>query len=104
FTGRRSDHWIAVMVSFEDHFSEQASEYAVYRPGYPDALFQFLASIAPQRELAWDVGTGSGQAARSLARFFRRVYATDASAEQIARSLPGEQVDFRVERAEDVSL
>jgi SAM-dependent methyltransferase len=92
------------MASFEDHFSEQAGEYAAYRPGYPDALFAYLASLAPQRELAWDVGTGSGQAARSLRRYFRRVYATDASAEQIARSLPGEQVEFRVERAEDVGL
>jgi SAM-dependent methyltransferase len=92
------------MTSFEDYFSEQAREYARYRPQYPSELFVYLASISPGRQLAWDCGTGNGQAARELARHFKRVIATDASSDQIAQALPHERIDYRVERAEEVRL
>ncbi len=92
------------MTSFEDHFSKQAGEYAQYRPQYPGELFVYLASISPSRQLAWDCGTGNGQAARELARHFNRVIATDASSDQIAQAVPHERIDYRVERAEEVSL
>lgn len=46
-----------------DHFSRQAPDYAKYRPGYPEALFSWLADRTPGHDLAWDVGCGSGQAA-----------------------------------------
>jgi hypothetical protein len=70
-------------MSFEDHFSQLAQGYAAYRPTYPNALFDYLASIAPDRQLAWDCGTGSGQAALALANHFQRVVATDASPDQL---------------------
>ena len=92
------------MTTFEDYFSQQSSEYARYRPHYPDDLFAYLASIAPARRLAWDCGTGSGQAAADLARYFERVYATDASQEQIANAAPHARIDYRVEPAESPSL
>ncbi len=92
------------MASFEDHFSKGARDYARYRPQYPGELFAYLASISPGRRLAWDCGTGNGQAALELARHFERVVATDASADQIAQAFLHERVDYRVERAEDVSL
>ena len=92
------------MASFEDHFSKQAREYALYRPQYPGELFDYLASISPGRQLAWDCGTGNGQAAQELARHFDRVMATDASADQIAQAAAHERIDYRVERAEAVSL
>ena len=92
------------MLSFEDHFSEYAREYAKNRPHYPGELFEYLASIAPSRKLAWDCGTGNGQAAQALARHFERVVATDASQDQIAQTVAHERIDYRVERAEDVSL
>ena len=63
-----------------------------------------MASIAPGRHLAWDCGTGNGQAARSLARHFDRVIATDASSEQLAHAVPHPNIEYRVERAEDVNL
>lgn len=68
---------------FKDLFSSGAGDYARFRPRYPDALFDYLASIAPARELAWDSGTGSGQAAGSLARRFKCVIATDPSRKQL---------------------
>lgn len=89
---------------FEDHFSKQSQVYAQHRPTYPEEIYAYLASIAPGRSLAWDCGTGSGQAAVGLARHFDRVYATDASAEQIAHAHPHERVEYGVEPAEHVSL
>ncbi|MEJ8566672.1 class I SAM-dependent methyltransferase [Elongatibacter sediminis] len=90
--------------SFKDHFSGHAGDYAVFRPEYPAELFDWLASRAPGRHLAWDVATGNGQAARVLARYFERVVASDASAEQIAQATGPAHVDFRVEPAEGSSL
>lgn len=89
---------------FEDHFSKQSQLYAQYRPKYPEEIYAFLASIAPGHSLAWDCGTGNGQAAIGLAKHFDKVYATDASAEQIARAAPHEKVEYCVEPAEHVSL
>ena len=70
----------------EDHFSRQASLYARHRPRYPARLFSYLAAVAPGHRLAWDCGTGSGQAAVGLAEHFEQVVATDLSAEQIAHA------------------
>lgn len=88
----------------KDYFSAQASAYARYRPRYPRGLFDFIASQCAAHEQAWDVATGSGQAAHALARHFRRVIATDASAKQIASAVPHERVTYRIEPAEATSL
>jgi SAM-dependent methyltransferase len=90
--------------SFEDHFSKQSEQYAQYRPKYPDEIYAYLASISPGRSLAWDCGTGNGQAALGLAKYFDKVHATDASAEQISRAQLHEKVEYHVEPAEHVSL
>jgi len=91
-------------VSFRDHFSRAAADYATFRPHYPDALFDFLASRTAGRDLAWDCGTGSGQAALGLARHFNRVVATDASAAQIAYATPHSGVEYGVATAERSGL
>ena len=91
-------------MSFADHFSGVASEYAAFRPRYPDALFEFLAREAPGRDEAWDAGTGSGQAAIGLARHFRHVTATDASVAQIEHATPHPRVGYRVAPAERSGL
>jgi SAM-dependent methyltransferase len=70
--------------AFKDHFSHGSADYARGRPEYPEALFDFLANLPAARDAAWDCGTGTGQAARSLAARFRTVAATDASASQAA--------------------
>ena len=70
-------------MPFKDHFSTQAADYAKYRPHYPPALFEYLASIAPAKKVAWDCGTGNGQAALGLALHFEMVIATDPSEKQI---------------------
>ncbi len=87
-------------MTFKDHFSRQAADYAKFRPGYPQELFDYLGSISPSRQLAWDCGTGSGQAAIALASVFDRVIATDASEKQIASATQHERVEYGVAQAE----
>ncbi|HSB01840.1 MAG TPA: class I SAM-dependent methyltransferase [Anaerolineales bacterium] len=89
---------------FEDHFSGHSQQYAQYRPHYPDEIYAYLASLAPGHSLAWDCGTGNGQAALGLANYFDKIHATDASAEQIALAYSHDKVDYHVEPAEHVSL
>ncbi|HYK82951.1 MAG TPA: class I SAM-dependent methyltransferase [Gemmatimonadales bacterium] len=83
-------------VAFEDHFSGIATAYARARPSYPAALFAALAALAPGRDLAWDAGTGNGQAAHGLAAHFRAVVATDPSANQLAAAPPHSRIAFRL--------
>jgi SAM-dependent methyltransferase len=87
-------------MTFKDHFSKQATDYAKFRPGYPQELFAYLGRVAPSRQLAWDCGTGNGQAAVALASVFDRVIATDASEKQISEAQPHERVAYRVAPAE----
>ncbi len=91
-------------MTFKDHFSVAAVDYARYRPRYPSALFDWLAAQSPGHDLVWDAATGSGQAAVELAARFARVIATDPSAAQIERAVPHPQVEYRVEPAERSSL
>lgn len=86
--------------SFKDHFSGHAAAYADARPRYPAELFQWLATLTVQHDLAWDCGTGNGQAALGLAQHFKKVIATDPSKEQIAKAFPHARVEYRVAAAE----
>jgi SAM-dependent methyltransferase len=90
--------------TFVDAFSDAASQYAGARPAYPAALFDAFARAAPNRGLAWDCGTGNGQAAVALAARFDSVVATDASAEQIAHASLHDRVRYTVAPAEDSGL
>src|SRR5437660_11374619 len=91
-------------MSFKDHFSKQAADYAIFRPGYPQELFNYLGNIAASRQLAWDCATGNGQAAVGLAGVFYRVIATDASEKQISNAQPHERVEYRVAPAENSGI
>ncbi len=91
-------------MTFKDHFSKQAADYAKFRPRYPHEMFEYLGSVAPRRQLAWDSGTGNGQAAVGLASVFDRVIATDASEKQISNAEPHERVEYRVAPAENSGI
>jgi SAM-dependent methyltransferase len=92
------------MSAFKDHFSGHAADYRRFRPTYPPELFAFVAGAAAGRALAWDCGTGSGQAAVALAGHFDRVFATDASAEQVGNAEPHPKVEYAVAPAEACPL
>jgi SAM-dependent methyltransferase len=87
-----------------DWFGRAPDRYARTRPRHPEALFAWLASQAPGRALAWDVGTGSGQAAIPLARHVDRVHASDRFAGPLAAAPSTPGVTFAVEPAESTSL
>ena len=87
-----------------DLFANVAAEYAAHRPSYPRALIVWLAEQAPARRLAWDAGTGSGQAAVPLAEEFAHVVATDASERQIAHARTHPRVEYRHGRESESGL
>ncbi len=90
--------------SFHDHFSGVANRYADFRPHYPAALFDYLATLVPQNSVVWDCAAGNGQASQDLAARFAKVIATDGSAEQIASAKPHPKIEFRVATAEQSGL
>ncbi len=85
-------------AAFTDHFASVADQYARFRPGYPFALFDFLADHSPDTGLAWDCGTGTGIAALPLAERFDTVVATDASAAQLAHAPSHPRITYRMAR------
>jgi ubiquinone/menaquinone biosynthesis C-methylase UbiE len=87
-----------------DHFTPVAGQYASFRPSYPDELFDWLASVTPQRKQAWDCGAGSGQATAPLAARFEKVRGTDISAAQLASAPKLGNVEYRVSPAETSGL
>lgn len=92
------------MTVYADWYSDRSDEYAKFRPTYPPELFAFLAEHAPGRELCWDAGTGSGQAAVALGDRFDRVVATDPSRAQLAHAPAHPRVEYRCEPAEQSTL
>lgn len=73
---------------------DHARAYAAARPIYPAALYTWLMTEVPGRDLAWDVGTGNGQVALDLAQHMAAVWATDTSAAQLAHAKPHPRVTY----------
>jgi ubiquinone/menaquinone biosynthesis C-methylase UbiE len=77
-----------------DGFSKEARTYARGRPGYPDALVQWLGGqlrLGPGKT-AVDMGAGTGKFTRLMLRTGATVVAVepvDAMREQLAETLPG---------------
>jgi SAM-dependent methyltransferase len=67
-------------------------------------LFDYLASLCRQKDRAWDVGTGNGQAASMLAEHFAEVVASDASENQIRVAIAHPHIRYLVAPAENTPL
>lgn len=87
----------------KDNFSNQAAEYAIYRPTYPKALFEYIFSLVETKDAAWDCATGNGQVARELAIAFTAVYASDISEKQLQQALKMPNVIYNVESSDKTS-
>ena len=83
---------------FKDH-SNVAAGYQAFRPGYPPALFDWLAAVAPRRARGRP-GLRHRAGFDVLAAHFDEVIALDPSAEQIAHAEPHPRVSYRVAPAE----
>jgi hypothetical protein len=91
-------------LSFKDHFSKQAADYAKFRPRYPQELYDFILSHVKTKNIAWDVATGNGQVAIVLAEHFNKVIATDASENQINHATRHPKVTYKISTAENSGL
>jgi len=88
----------------KDNFSKNSQEYAQFRPKYPEALFSFLESQIEERGAAWDCGTGNGQVAGELAKFFERVEATDISQQQLDNAVKLSNINYSLQPAEKTNF
>lgn len=89
---------------FKDYFSNQSDIYARSRPTYPVELFEYLVSLVPSKNLAWDCATGNGQATISLARYFKHIIATDASPQKISNAFKHPKINYYVAPAESSEI
>ena len=85
-------------------FSNQANDYARFRPSYPADLFRSLASLTKGHSCAWDCGTGNGQAATTLVHYYGRIIATDPSADQITHAQTHPKVEYGTASAENSGI
>lgn len=88
----------------KDLFSSHADDYARYRPVFPDAFFRYLETLIPEKQLAWDCGTGNGQVAVKLAECFDSVCATDISAAQLKQAPARDNIFYSVQPAEKTNF
>jgi ubiquinone/menaquinone biosynthesis C-methylase UbiE len=88
----------------KDNFSKQADIYAKYRPTYPQELFDFILNNVKNKQVAWDCGTGNGQAAKELAKYFEKVFATDISHKQIDNAHRSSNIFYSIQPAEQTNF
>ena len=91
-------------MAFKDHFSRLADQYSAFRPVYPPAIFDYLAQVCGERQIAWDCACGNGQATLALAERFEAVIGTDASPQQLAAAPARANVTYKVARAEESGI
>jgi len=87
-----------------DHFSQQAKQYALHRPSYPQALFDYIVRHCKDKKIVWDCATGNGQAAVILAIYFEKVIATDISKSQLQHAQDHPQISYLYAEATDSDL
>jgi len=91
-------------MRYVDHFGKKSSDYLQYRPDYPDELYQYLVGLATQHELAWDCGTGNGQAAGQLSPHFKQVIGSDVNQQQLDVAIKKANVHYYCWPAEKTGL
>ncbi|GMH11379.1 hypothetical protein Nepgr_013220 [Nepenthes gracilis] len=72
----------------------EADVYVEARPHYPEEWYSWLAARTLHHSLAWDVGTGNGQAATAVAEHYEQVIATDVSEQQLQRAIPHPRIKY----------
>lgn len=88
----------------KDNFSSGSDKYALYRPSYPAAFYDYLKTIINGNENAWDCATGNGQVAEMIASVFTNVFATDISQQQINNAVHRPNIHYSVQPAEKTNF
>jgi SAM-dependent methyltransferase len=91
-------------MGHRDYFSDHSKIYAAFRPTYPDELYQFILKHVRHRDCAWDCATGNGQAARHLSRYFKTVFATDISRQQLDQAPEDPNILYSISAAEQTGF
>ena len=91
-------------MDFQDHFSKQSYKYSKYRPDYPNELIKFITDLCNEKDTALDVATGNGQAAMKIANTFNRIFALDASKNQILNSFKTGNIEYILAKAEKLPV
>ena len=86
------------------HFNQQSDKYSLCRPDYPEALFDYLAQSVDSDAIVWDCGTGTGQAAKSLAERFRKVIATDINSAPLTHAVSMDNIEYHCCPAEHTPI
>ena len=64
-----------------DAFTGRAQAYVKARPGYPDAVMDYILALAPDGAVFADIGAGTGKFTQLLARYGCRIYAVEPNAD-----------------------
>ena len=88
----------------KDNFSSQSDLYAKYRPVFPPELIHYIISLVPTHNYAWDCGTGNGQLAQLLSPYFKEIFATDISPQQLANAVQMPNINYSKQPAEKTSF
>ncbi len=88
----------------KDNFSTRSKEYSQYRPTYPNEVYDFIKAQLSSNDTAWDCGTGNGQVAVELSKFFKKVEATDISENQLKNAAKRDNIHYSVQPAEKTSF
>lgn len=91
-------------MEYIDHFAKEPENYLKYRPEYPDLLFDYLSSLVASHDLAWDCGTGNGQAALALSTRFLKVIASDINQTQMNVAPKRNNIEYQNWHAEKTEL
>ncbi|GKB89942.1 putative methyltransferase [Tanacetum coccineum] len=84
-------------------FDKQAEAYLDAQPTYPAEWYSMFADRTSSHSLAWDVGTGNGQAAIGVpctlaflhvAEYYKQVIGTDISEHQLKLAKPHPRVQY----------
>lgn len=87
-----------------DHFAQTGADYAKYRPGYSERVFDDLLNEVPGRDVAVDCGCGTGQITGALSSRFEKVYGVDVSKDQLAHAIQASNVQYLNQGAEDLKF
>ncbi|XP_010427085.1 PREDICTED: putative methyltransferase DDB_G0268948 [Camelina sativa] len=72
----------------------EAKAYLDARPRYPIDWYKKIAARTQDHKLAWDVGTGNGQAAIGLVEHYENVVATDINEAQLKRAIKHSRISY----------
>ncbi|KAM9991287.1 hypothetical protein ACTFIZ_004692 [Dictyostelium cf. discoideum] len=92
---------IPTPTKFDDKFGSVSESYKNFRTTYNDELYSIIDSYCDEkRDLAIDIGAGSGQATVKLAKYFKKVIGKKSI--KICRK--GRQCEYRLSAAEKIDL